>query len=1100
MVRFQRLLFVAALAAGSAASAQTFTEDGDTFGDYDLGGNKDGGLAFGDLNGDGCIDVLVNTDNGLDSRILVQGLGADGSCDGDFSDVSDAQAEGLTERRRQRSALVADLNSDGALDLVVNTFPNLDIYLSSGGDTPTFGNADQDPSQTFTSWVNDDGTTTGVNTEGMTVADYDGDGDLDLAIESHQFGIRLLENDGTGTFTAVRPADAGLPDDGAQGDYAAAADLNNDGLIDFVMRRPGGTAFNQSDLFFNTGTTPRFTASNEIAEASANGAKGGVAICDFNNDGRLDVFWTPNVLYLQDATPGNFTRTTTWSTTAPPANVRGASCFDADNDGDQDLFLTGNAGGRQLYINRLGDGVTELFTGDNRGIVGGGEGLGSVGLDIDLDGDIDIAVNSDGGNELFIQTALPALQNEYLAVMALRENPDGSTRPDPGTTARLESCGGVPFGPRLSMDAGGGRGSMNAGPMHFGLNGLSSAPVVVALRFANSSEDVRVAVQADQLGDYRRLVVLEGASSDLNACPDADGDMIPDAQDADSDGDGIIDASELGSDLSGDSDLDGVPDWADPDSVVCTDVAAPLDRCDELPVAVDVDQDGLPNHLDLDSDGDGLFDTIESGAGLDANFDGLPDDTTDTDGDGLIDDADASPADPAAFAMLVMATSTDAVAPDYLDRDSDGDGITDSLEAGLADADGDGVPDACVSVDVRGRCSAGSLATAPPATDGGDPDYLDLDSDGDGLLDSVEAFDADGSGGLNGAEVGEAGADADGDGIDDAFDPDGGGAPITAPFATFRDEDGDGTPDWLESCGDAYVRGSEACDDGNTVDGDACSNACLLGIGIGCTGDDRCDSNLCDADGTCQICDDTLVGMGIDQGCSAGAAACVKTAGVSTCALCDDDTLAMDQGCMGATPVCSTSGAALVCVECGVDSDCGGDEVCSAEGVCIGCDSDDDCEGGEVCDTAATTCVICLDSPGTPDSGCTDAALPFCARTSGAGTAGTSCVECLVDGDCPGAETCGATNICEGGCMTDADCPGSDVCDAASMTCVVCLDSDGTPDSGCDDAMLPICAGAGPGTPGTSCVECLGDGDCATGVCDEAANSCITCADTSDGI
>ncbi len=39
----------------------------------------------------------------------------------------------------------------------------------------------------------------------------------------------------------------------------------------------------------------------------------------------------------------------------------------------------------------------------------------------------------------------------------------------------------------------------------------------------------------------------------------------------------------------------------------------------------DVDQDGLPNHLDLDSDGDGIYDMAESG-GIDFSSDGFPDD------------------------------------------------------------------------------------------------------------------------------------------------------------------------------------------------------------------------------------------------------------------------------------------------------------------------------------------------------------------------------------------------------------------------------------------------------------------------------------------
>ncbi|MGC9084553.1 MAG: thrombospondin type 3 repeat-containing protein, partial [Anaerolineae bacterium] len=63
-----------------------------------------------------------------------------------------------------------------------------------------------------------------------------------------------------------------------------------------------------------------------------------------------------------------------------------------------------------------------------------------------------------------------------------------------------------------------------------------------------------------------------------------------------------------------------------------------------------VDEDGLPNYLDADSDGDGIPDAVEG--------------TGDVDNDGL---------------------------PNYLDRDSDGDGKPDAVE-GTGDDDGDGIP------------------------------------------------------------------------------------------------------------------------------------------------------------------------------------------------------------------------------------------------------------------------------------------------------------------------------------------------------------------------------------------------------------------------
>ncbi|MBW2731016.1 MAG: hypothetical protein JRH20_01415 [Deltaproteobacteria bacterium] len=79
--------------------------------------------------------------------------------------------------------------------------------------------------------------------------------------------------------------------------------------------------------------------------------------------------------------------------------------------------------------------------------------------------------------------------------------------------------------------------------------------------------------------------------------------------------------------------------------------------------------------------------------------------------------------------------------PDYLDLDSDGDGIADILEAGDAD-----------------------LVTPPVDTDGdGLFDYVDVDSDNDGVPDAVE--DANGNGVLDPGETSRQDSDSDGDGL-----------------------------------------------------------------------------------------------------------------------------------------------------------------------------------------------------------------------------------------------------------------------------------------------------------------------------------------------
>ncbi|MEN0060721.1 MAG: DUF4215 domain-containing protein [Myxococcota bacterium] len=61
----------------------------------------------------------------------------------------------------------------------------------------------------------------------------------------------------------------------------------------------------------------------------------------------------------------------------------------------------------------------------------------------------------------------------------------------------------------------------------------------------------------------------------------------------------------------------------------------------------------------------------------------------------------------------------------------------------------------------------------------------------------------------------------------------------------------------LGTCGNRLVEGEEACDDGNDVDTDACTNVCeaaVCGDGIVWAGQEECDEGALNAnDGTCSL-------------------------------------------------------------------------------------------------------------------------------------------------------------------------------------------------------------------------------------------------------
>ena len=207
----------------------------------------------------------------------------------------------------------------------------------------------------------------------------------------------------------------------------------------------------------------------------------------------------------------------------------------------------------------------------------------------------------------------------------------------------------------------------------------------------------------------------------------------------------------------------------------------------DVPVVRDTDGDGIGDHKDLDSDNDGISDLVESGADasvVDVDGDGVYDNTT---GAGAQVDANGVPI--AANGGVPPVDSDGDGLDDYLDLDSDNDGIADAIEnqptAGYqtpaigSDADGDGIVDTFDGVAGHG----GDFGT-PEDTDGdGVADYLDSDSDDDGIADITES-------GLT------PGADNNGDGIADNVAPDSYADTdgiVTDPSTDLANEGGDTT-------------------------------------------------------------------------------------------------------------------------------------------------------------------------------------------------------------------------------------------------------------------------------------------------------------------
>ena len=234
-----------------------------------------------------------------------------------------------------------------------------------------------------------------------------------------------------------------------------------------------------------------------------------------------------------------------------------------------------------------------------------------------------------------------------------------------------------------------------------------------------------------------------------------------------------------------DTDADGVADTSDLDS----DNDGILNSVEDAnsPPSNDTDGDGVEDKFDLDSDNDGIFDNVEAGHDqADTNNDGRIDDTVFFGDNGFADTLEDIAE--AGNANYTLRNSDADDLEDYIDLDSDGDGLADNIEAQSTASYT--APDASYNANgvdtayTNGLTPVNTLATT-------DADYLNTDADGQGNNDTTEAgLTLSGSVGNNGLD----------DAIEDADDYTDVNGTINDP-ATLPDEDSDNLPDFRDSSG-----------------------------------------------------------------------------------------------------------------------------------------------------------------------------------------------------------------------------------------------------------------------------------------------------------
>ncbi len=338
-----------------------------------------GGLALFDYNKDGFLDVyfvnspVVGSDPNSTRSELWRNNG-----DGTFTDVT--EKAGVGKVGWGMGVCTGDFNNDGWEDLYVTCFgPNL-LFKNNGDGT--FANVTQKAGVGDERW-----------SCGAAFGDYDNDGWLDLFVSNYvdfkvdnlpefgkgkmcqyrgipvQCGPRglpgagdsLYHNNGDGTFTEVAKA-AGVSDPaGRYGLGVAWCDFNEDGWIDLYVANDAGPNFLYKNNGNGTFTDLAMLAGCAVSEDGGEQGSMGVAIGDYDHRGKWNLFVTNfsdeyNALYRHEK-DFLFSDVSFASKTAQssfPFVCWGVKFFDYDNDGWLDLFVTAGHVYPQMENSRLG--------------------------------------------------------------------------------------------------------------------------------------------------------------------------------------------------------------------------------------------------------------------------------------------------------------------------------------------------------------------------------------------------------------------------------------------------------------------------------------------------------------------------------------------------------------------------------------------------------------------------------------------------------------------------------------------------------------------------------------------------------------------------
>jgi len=288
---------------------------------------------------------------------------------------------------------IGDFNQDGKPDLAIAANVRLYTLLSNGDGTftPALGSPVSMPSPPYN-------TEASPYTGPLTVGDFNHSGHPGLAVGLPGNGAAvILLGNGNGSFVTSSAVFANSP--GAYTSAVEAADFNADGNLDLALTN-SFTGLSVVDLGYGKGA---FNTAGNL-NAGSEGFPAGAAVGDFNGDGKLDVA-TANggsTTYPNSGVTvslGNGDGTFRQANSSPISLGQDLSAIiagDFNGDGKLDLAVTDYGANTVFILLGNGNGTFQPPT----SIAVGNEPYALVAGDFNNDGKLDLAVANYGGNSI----------------------------------------------------------------------------------------------------------------------------------------------------------------------------------------------------------------------------------------------------------------------------------------------------------------------------------------------------------------------------------------------------------------------------------------------------------------------------------------------------------------------------------------------------------------------------------------------------------------------------------------------------------------------------------------------------------------------------